>query len=153
MQNVTDDLRELLVKGSVSTQENICNALEALGYTITQSKISRMLRKIGAVKAKNESGQIVYRLPREPAPPTTTNQLASLIIDIVANEMMVIVNTSPGAAQLVARLLDYNKDKAGILGTIAGDDTILIVPNSMKNTKSTLTNVKKLLFPKNNEKT
>ena len=144
MKNITDDLRKLLFKGTVSTQEDICDALESLGYTTTQSKISRMLRKVGAVKAKNESGQVVYRLPREPAPPSTDSQLASLIIDIVANEMMVIVNTSPGAAQLVARLLDYNKDKAGILGTIAGDDTILIIPDSMKNTKRMLADVKKL---------
>ncbi len=146
MRNIVDDLRDLLIKGTVSTQEEICDALEALEHPMTQSKVSRMLRKVGAVKAKNESGQIVYRLPREPAPPTTNSQLASLILDIVANETMVIVNTSPGAAQLVARLLDYNKDKAEILGTIAGDDTILIVPKSMKNANITHAKVKKLLI-------
>ena len=151
MSNVIDDLRELLVKGTVSTQEELCVALENLGHPITQSKISRMLRRVGAVKAKNESGQVVYRLPREPAPPTATSQLASLIIEIVANETTVIVNTSPGAAQVVARLLDYNRDKTGILGTIAGDDTIFIVPITVKQIKTTLTAVKQLLLPKENE--
>lgn len=146
-QVILEDLRELLLAGTVTTQEGICDALESMGHPINQSKVSRMLRKLGAVKAKNESGQIVYRLPREPAPPTPRSELGSCIIDIVANETSIIVNTSPGSAQLIARLLDHNRTKAEILGTIAGDDTILILPLSNKTIVNTLVHVKGLLFP------
>ena len=70
---LVDDLRRLLIEGKVATQEDVCAALESLGHPVNQSKVSRLLRKIGAVKSKNEQGQIVYRLPLEPAPPTPTD--------------------------------------------------------------------------------
>lgn len=143
---ILEHLRELLIQGSVSTQEEICAALESQGHDINQSKVSRLLRKIGAVKAKNEQGEVVYRLPKEPAPPAPSSQLAGLIIDIASNEALVLVNTSPGSASLIARLLDYNKDKAEILGTIAGDDTILVIPKSTHRIDHTLQSIKALLY-------
>ena len=145
-QQLIEDLRALLIKGTVSTQEGLCSALRALGHPVTQSKISRLLRKIGATKAKNELGEVVYRLPREPAPPVTTSQLSSLIVDVLANEVGVLVVTSPGAAQLIARLLDHHKEKAGFLGTVAGDDTVWVIPQSIKSTRTVLENVKQLLL-------
>jgi len=145
-QNLADDLRALLTEGKVTTQEDICTTLEAKGHNINQSKVSRLLRKVGAVKTKNELGQIVYRLPHEPAPPTTQSQLSSLIIDINANETTIIVNTSPGSAQLIARILDYHKKEIAILGTIAGDDAIFIAPKSTKKIKHTIEAINNLLF-------
>ena len=145
MPSIIDDLRTLLLAGKVSTQENICQTLEKQGHPVTQSKISRMLRKVGAVKAKNEVGQIVYRLPREPAPPTLTSRLADLIMEITANETTIVVNTSPGAAQLIARILDHHKGKVGIIGTIAGDDTIFVIPASVKLIDATLAKLTALM--------
>ena len=144
--SLIDDLRVLLLEGKVTKQEDICAELQAKGHHVNQSKISRLIRKIGAIKSKNELGQIVYRLAREPAPPTTASQLSDLIIDVVANEAIVIVNTSPGAAQLVARILDYHKEKMQILGTIAGDDAIFVAPFSIKNISYTFKEIKNLLF-------
>lgn len=143
---ILEHLRELLIQGVVSTQEEICAALESRGHDINQSKVSRLLRKIGAVKAKNEQGEVVYRLPKEPAPPTPSSQLAGLIIDISFNETLVLVNTSPGSASLIARVLDYNKEKAEILGTIAGDDTILVIPKSTHRINHMLLSIKALLY-------
>jgi len=141
-----DDLRRLLIEGKVATQEEVCEALETLGHSVNQSKISRLLRKVGAVKSKNEQGQIVYRLPIEPAPPTTSSQLSSLIVDVDANEYMIIVYTCPGAAQVVARLLDHHKKSMQILATLAGDDTIFVAPKSINNIAYSVKEIKKLLF-------
>lgn len=141
-----DDLRRLLIEGKVTTQEELCSSLEAHGHPVNQSKVSRLLRKIGAVKSKNEQGQIVYRLPLEPAPPTPSSQLSSLVIDVDANEVNIIVYTSPGSAQLIARILDYHKKKLQILGTIAGDDAIFIAPQSIKTIDLSLREIRKLLF-------
>lgn len=140
-----NDLKKLLLTGTVTTQEEICDALQQQGYQVNQSTISRLLRKIGAAKSKNEQGNIVYRLPLEPAPPTVGSELSSLIIDIVANETTLIVYTSPGSAQLIARILDYHKQRVKILATIAGDDTILIVPTSINSIKESLQLIKKLV--------
>lgn len=141
-----DDLKKLLLEGSVTTQEGICTTLQALNHSVTQSKVSRLLRKIGAAKSRNAQGEIVYRLPQEPAPPAISSELSSLIIDIVANETTIIVYTSPGSAQLIARILDHHKQRIDILATIAGDDTILIAPASIKHIKTTITGIRQLLL-------
>lgn len=143
---ILEHMRDLLIQGTVSTQEDICSALEAQGHDINQSKVSRLLRKIGAMKARNEHGEIVYRLPKEPAPPTPSSQLAGLIIDIAVNESMVLVSTSPGSASLIARVLDYNKEKIDVLGTIAGDDTILVIPKSIHRIDAMVQEIRKLLY-------
>ena len=140
------DLRALLLEGKVTTQDDICATLEARGHAVNQSKISRLIHKLNAIKSKNERGQIVYRLPHEPAPPTTTSQLASLTIDVISNETTIIVKTSPGAAQLVARILDYHNDQMQILGTIAGDDTIFIAPKSIKTISESINAIRNMLF-------
>ena len=118
-----DALRMLLMGRKASSQEAICSALEKSGYEISQTKVSRLLRQVGAIKVVNAQGHTVYSLPREPAPPSMHTQIRNLILDIVANETMVVIFTSPGSASMVARVLDYNQITTEILGTIAGDDT------------------------------
>jgi len=130
--DIIADLQDILRTDIASTQEAICQALENKGHPINQSKISRLLRKIGAVKTKNASGRIVYRLPKEPAPPTSNSQLTTLVIDITYNETCLIVHAAPGSASLIARLIDHHRETLDILGTIAGDDTILVIPQFCK---------------------
>ncbi len=144
--DLLDDLRQLLVEGKVTTQDDICIALQSKGHQVNQSKISRLIHKLNAIKSKNEQGQIVYRVAREPAPPTNSSQLSSLIIEVLANETTIVVNTSPGAAQLVARVLDYNKNSLQILGSIAGDDSIFVAPLSIKAIDEPIRLIKKLLL-------
>ncbi|MFZ7157247.1 arginine repressor, partial [Avibacterium avium] len=62
--------------------------------------------------------------------PTSSSPLKNLVLDIDHNDFLIVVKTSPGAAQLIARLLDSVGKADGILGTIAGDDTIFITPTS-----------------------
>jgi transcriptional regulator of arginine metabolism len=145
MKKFEEDLRDLLMRGAVNTQEEICEQMQKLGHDINQSKASRLLRKIGAVKSRNEYGKIVYRLPKEPAPPHESHILLNLIIDIVANEQLIVVHCHPGSASLVARLLDHHMEKAEIIGTVAGDDTILVVPKSISRVAQTLASIKNVL--------
>ncbi len=145
-QPLTRDLHDLLMAGTAASQDQLCQLLTAQGHEINQSKISRLLRKLGAVKSKNAQGEIVYRLPKEPAPPTPSSPLADLILSIDCNEANIVITTSPGAAQLVARLLDYNREHTGILGSVAGDDTILVIPTSIHQTQLTLEKLKQQLL-------
>jgi transcriptional regulator of arginine metabolism len=112
---------------------------------MNQSKASRLLRKIGVIKVVNEQGQVVYSLSREPTPPSMASTIKDLILDIVANENLVVIFTSPGSASMVARVLDYSQTKSEILGCIAGDDTIFVAPKSVKNLPKLLQEIKKLL--------
>ncbi len=140
-----DALRAILQKGTARSQEHIVEALRHEGFEVNQSKVSRLLQRLAAQKVKNEQGQTVYVLQREPAPPSVAMPLHYLIRDIVANEQLILVQTSPGAASLVARMIDYDEANTDILGTIAGDDTILVIPKRISDLQATLREVKTLL--------
>lgn len=121
--------REILKTESYGSQGEIVSGLKSLGFdNISQSKVSRMLSKFGAVRTRDARGDMVYCLPPELGMPTAKSPLKQLVLDIVHNKVMVIIRTSPGAAQLIARLLDSLSHTDGVLGTIAGDDTIFIAP-------------------------
>ena len=128
-------LKNLLLKKAARTQEEICQILKKHGYHVNQTKVSRLLRKIGVVKVKNESGKVVYWLPKEPPPPNLTDLANTLVIDIVANEALIVIHTTPGAASVVARVIDYLNSENKILGTIAGDDTIFVATKSLADVK------------------
>ncbi len=121
--------KSLLKEEKFSSQGEIVHALQNDGFdNINQSKVSRMLTKFGAVRTRNAKMEMVYCLPAELGVPTTSSPLKNLVLDIDHNDAMVVIRTSPGAAQLIARLLDSLGKAEGILGTIAGDDTIFMTP-------------------------
>lgn len=143
MSNNKDELikafKEILKAEKFGSQGEIASALQELGYdNVSQSKISRLLSKYGAVRTRNAKGQMVYCLPPELGMPTAKSSLKQLVLDVVHNNVMVIIRTSPGAAQLIARLLDSLSPEDGVLGTIAGDDTIFIAPADVNNIDATL---------------
>lgn len=128
--SLLNDLNKILLQGITATQETICIELERRGHQVNQSKISRLLRNINAIKSKNDRGEMVYRLPHDVAPPSVSTTLAELVIDIMANESIIIIKTSPGSASLIARIIDDKR--CHVIGTIAGDDTIFVAPQSVE---------------------
>ena len=146
MLHVISAMKEILQEGVVGTQEAIIQALAEQRIHINQSKASRLLRKVGAVKIINDQGESIYSLQREPMLPSAGSSLARLIIDVMANESLIVIHTNPGSASLIARLLDHRTQELQILGTVAGDDTLLVVPKSTQHIKVTLAAVKKQLY-------
>jgi transcriptional regulator of arginine metabolism len=147
-ETLDEALRKLLMGRKATTQDEICDALEKQGYEINQSKVSRLLRKISAIKVINERGQTVYSLAREPSPPSMNTPLRDLIVHIAHNETLVVIFTSPGSASMVGRVLDYNQISTEILGTLAGDDTIFVAPKSIKDIEKLYAEIKELLTSK-----
>ncbi|ADN77573.1 transcriptional regulator, ArgR family [Ferrimonas balearica DSM 9799] len=137
--------KSLLKEERFGSQGEIVAALQAAGFNnINQSKVSRMLSKFGAVRTRNAKQEMVYCLPAELGVPTANAQLRNLVLDVDNNGAMIVVRTSPGAAQLIARLLDSMGKAEGILGTIAGDDTIFIAPSQISAMAETQDTVKAL---------
>lgn len=137
--------KELLMQERFGSQSEIVAALQEQGFTnINQSKVSRMLTKFGAVRTRNTRMEMVYHLPAELSVPNTSSPLKNLVIDIDFNAYLVVIKTSPGAAQLIARLLDSVGKADGILGTIAGDDTIFVTPTSETPIKELVENIQQL---------
>lgn len=133
-------LRKLLEEGQISTQEELVEELRKQKFPVTQSTISRDLTRLAAIKTRDGSGRIVYRLPNDPsiAPtPMPASDLKGLMVRIEHNGSLIVIHTTPGSASLLARQLDQSKPE-GILGTIAGDDTIFVAPSSNKNIGRTI---------------
>jgi len=138
-------LKKILESGKNSTQEDIREMLEAKGFDVNQSTISRDLKKLGSIKGTDSKGRTTYRLSDTSH---ETNFLAQsmtdLILEITHNDSMIVIQTTPGSASLVARQLDINKP-AGILGTIAGDDTIFVAPSKDISIKQTIAAIRNSL--------
>ncbi|EFA28945.1 Arginine repressor [Haemophilus influenzae HK1212] len=113
--NLTRAFKELLNQERFGSQSEIVDALKKQGFTgINQSKISRMLTKFGAVRTRNTKMEMVYCLPSELSVPNTSSPLKNLVLDVDYNDMLIVIKTSPGAAQLIARLLDSICNSFGI---------------------------------------
>lgn len=127
--DLTKAFKAILKDEKFSSQGEIVIALQQAGFdNINQSKVSRMLTKFGAVRTRNAKQEMVYCLPQDVSVPATSSPLKNLVLDVDYNDALVVIHTSPGAAQLIARLLDSLGKNEGILGSIAGDDTIFTTP-------------------------
>ena len=79
---------------------------------------------------------MVYCLPHDAEAPPIHASLGELVIEIVANEAMIVIKTSPGAASVIARVIDHKKCQ--ILGTIAGDDAVFVAPQSVESIEQSM---------------
>jgi transcriptional regulator of arginine metabolism len=98
---------------------------------MSQAKISRLLSKLGAVKMRNASDQVVYILPDEFVVPKSKLAIQSVVISVKHNNMQIILRTGIGGTPLISRMLDSLGESTGILGTLARDDTIFIAPTNI----------------------
>ncbi len=120
----------LISSGRVGGQEELAAALLRKGLSVSQASLSRDLRDLGAAKVRAADGSLAYALPEQkPAAATAEHfekRFASSAVGALRSGFVVLVLTPPGEAPLAARLLDQASLK-GLLGTVAGDDTIVCV--------------------------
>ena len=122
-------IRRLIRSRVVTTQEELGALLSSEGFEVTQATLSRDLARLGARRAPRLEGGSAYELPDAPvaAGPEGLAQVHHLVTVIDEADALVLVRTSPGGASVVAIAIDKARPE-GVLGTIAGDDTIFIVP-------------------------
>lgn len=136
MTAITHLLREILLEGKARTQSEIQQELELNGISSSQPKISRLLHQIGAIKVVDNQGKTQYRLPHEVGliheltSPQEKTLIRQWVLSILANDTLIIIHTTPGAAGMVARIIDQHRMNLDVLGTIAGDDTIFVAPKN-----------------------
>ncbi len=120
-------IRRVIETKEISTQEDLIAELEQLGYEATQATISRDISDLGLLKvriaANRLGGRQIYSLPE-------TERLRSMLNEFMVSidmaENLVVVKATPGTAQAVASAIDAIR-WPDVLGTVAGDDTILII--------------------------
>lgn len=120
---------QLIRHQAVTSQNQLVKLLRAAGYPATQATVSRDLDELGAVKVRRE-GKVAYALPSEsvqaPVGDALRRMLAESVVDLESTGNVLVVKTPPGHAGMVASAID-RAEVEGIAGTVAGDDTILIV--------------------------
>lgn len=120
-------LLQLLKEGTAETQDELVQRLASEGFPVTQATVSRDLDDLGAVRVRH-GDRTVYRLPERNGPPLGFGKrvFSELILDAASSGSLVVVRTFPGMASTVAAVLDQAAI-SGLLGTVAGDDTVLVV--------------------------
>ncbi|MFM8266742.1 MAG: arginine repressor [Ilumatobacteraceae bacterium] len=124
-------MSRLVTRHAVSNQAQLVDLLAAEGIVATQATVSRDLEDIGAVKVRVPGGDVVYAIPDyEPARLAPEDQLRRVmgewVAEVRSSGNLVVLRTPPGCAHVVASALDRS-GMDGILGTVAGDDTLLCV--------------------------
>jgi transcriptional regulator of arginine metabolism len=122
---------QFIEQSAVTSQQQVVQLLADSGVEATQATVSRDLEEIGAVKVRSAGGESVYAVPELPkdrvAPEDHLRRvLGDWVVEVNSSGNLVIVRTPPGSAHVVASALD-RAGLAEILGTVAGDDTILVV--------------------------
>jgi transcriptional regulator of arginine metabolism len=140
--------RHSSIKTIISTQEiynqtQLVKVLKLKGIKATQATLSRDLTELGVVRVPTANG-LIYKLGATGDEAMIKNRIAEEIISVYGNETLIVLKTFPGRAQGVAVFLDKKNDPE-ILGTIAGDDTIIIIPRSIKKIKKTSEQLKLIL--------
>ena len=125
-------LEEIVDSETISTQEELRRRLAHRGFHVSQSTLSRDIRRLGLVKRPAADGSVFYTRPRSRSVREARmlgRLLPDLVRDAVPSGRLLVVKTLTGAAQTVAAALD-DADWPEVVGTIAGDDTVLIVLRS-----------------------
>jgi transcriptional regulator of arginine metabolism len=127
-------IRRIIETMDISTQEDLMGELEKLGYEVTQATISRDISDMGLLKVKLNpvdgaqqiAGRQVYSLPQIER---LRSLLSEFMLSVDKAENQIVLKTTPGTAQAVAAAIDVAQWD-DVLGTVGGDDTILIITRS-----------------------
>ena len=119
---------EILTNAAIDSQEELVRVLKKRGVEVTQTTASRDLLELGALRGKDSTGRFRYILGG--AISKTDNRTRNLLLSTVASGNLVIAKTPPGGAQLLAGQIDAAiaaGDLPCAIGSIAGDDTVMVV--------------------------
>lgn len=131
-------IEEILLSHIITSQSQLSGLLSDEGIAVTQATLSRDLDEIHAMKTRLPDGTIAYtvggHVHRESSEPSVgvkaeqqmSRVLSGLVTSVAAARNLIVVHTPSGAAQYVASVID-KQPIDGVLGTIAGDDTVMVI--------------------------
>ena len=121
----------LIKEGGIASQAHLVALLSKEGVKVTQATASRDLEELGAVRVRAADGLMEYALPDSPT--SNSGSIENLILQVSGSANLAVIKTPPGGAQLLASAIDRNSLNGfaeGAIGTIAGDDTVIVVSAS-----------------------
>lgn len=124
-------IAKLLEEQQVTNQSQLVELLGAEGIRVNQATVSRDLEELGAIKVRVPGGETAYAIPelpsRQVAPEDTLRRvLGEWVVEVERSGDLVVLRTPPGSAHVVASAIDRSSPP-DVLGTVAGDDTLLVI--------------------------
>ena len=143
---------ELIAENEIETQEEIARLLNESGYNVTQATVSRDLRELKLTKVTVERGRQKYIELQQPG---TENKMIDKYVRILQNGFVsvdnamniIVIRTVAGMAMAVAAALDALHID-GIVGSIAGDDTIMCAVRTLKDTENVIKKLRRIIEDK-----
>lgn len=138
---LTKHARQFAIKEAISaipiaSQDELRMEMAKRKFRVTQATLSRDLRELGVGRVVTPDGAR-YVLQPEAEVQVLRPLVGTQVLSIVANENLIVVKTLPGCANIVGEFLDVQQSRE-IIGTVAGDNTLLVIPSSRKKTQKVL---------------
>jgi transcriptional regulator of arginine metabolism len=141
-------IRELISEKPLANQKELVRELAARSMDVDQSTVSRDLREMGVVRLPGAGGGQVYGFPGERNLPAAGDEIRrgmrEYAISVEASGNLVILRTAPGNAHALAAILDRSR-REEIAGTVAGDDTIVVVVREGHSAKKLTRGIEEML--------
>ncbi len=124
-------IARLLEDQAVSSQAQLVELLASGGVVATQATVSRDLEELGAVKVRIPGGAMAYAIPEHaterPAPDDLLRRvMGEFVVEVASSANLVVLRTPPGSAHVIGSAIDRS-GLPDVLGTVAGDDTLILV--------------------------
>lgn len=123
-------VQEIIMREIIHTQEDLADKLRLTGFDVTQATVSRDIKEMGLIKVPSAGDDYRYAVPNVAHPPNLQDRLKRLLRETVVSmndtESLIVIRTIPGNAHALAAVLDKSNWEE-VIGTVAGDDTILLV--------------------------
>jgi transcriptional regulator of arginine metabolism len=137
-------IKELIAAGAISSQDGLRRGLKKRGCAVTQATLSRDMKELGIVRAPGAGGWR-YAMQAEGEVRALRPLVNAEVLGIDANESMIVIHTLPGCANTVGEFIDVQKHP-DVIGTVAGDNTLLIIPRSLSRTQPVMRFLKNKLI-------
>ena len=138
-------IRSLVRRENIANQEELQSLLEKEGFIVAQATLSRDLKELGIVKVHDGNDYLFHLHGAAPAAPVTQINMSSSVLSVQFSGNLAVLKTHPGHASMVASFLDSGA-VAQVVGTIAGDDTVLVILRERTSQENVL-NALSTLFP------
>lgn len=142
---------ELIKEHDIETQSDLLEMLKQDGFHVTQATVSRDIKEMRLVKILGANGTYKYaaEMLSGEEPQSHSYLFSTAVVSVDAAHTLVVIKTQIGMAQAVCAALD-STDRAGVLGTIAGDDTIFVATRTDSVSMALVSDIKKMMSVKNN---
>jgi transcriptional regulator of arginine metabolism len=139
-------IQDVVEHEAVRSQEQLRQRLAARGFVVTQATLSRDIKELGLVKRSADGAyqpSALDETPQATALGTLGRALAEYLVNIEPVQQLIVLRTGAGQAQLLAIAIDRSR-LPEVVGTLAGDDTILIIARDPKNAIAVVKKLKEL---------